>query len=420
MRNNLQLRTSIDWPAQMDGVGRCCRVMAAAMMVLLALCAGKVLAEVGNVEDPPQLVAFDIRIAGDELRTRIVIEFEQKPEYSYHLLASPARLVLDLPDTVFGFDESTAKARGLMDDIRYGRMAPGRSRIVFSSVGPMKVEMADVIENEADDSFRLVLDIAAVSDQEFGTLVIKQDWQANTVEVNSVPLPRPGDDDDKPFIVAIDPGHGGIDAGAKGRNGAQEKEITLALAKTLKSILDVRSDTRAILTRTDDRFVSLSERVRVARQHGADLFVSIHADSIRLKKIRGATVYTLSDKASDKMAQQLATRENRSDLIAGLSLDGEPEGVADILIDLTRRETQVFSINLARSVVGTFDGTIKLINNPHRSAGFRVLRALMYPLFWLSLVICQMWTMRSFFRTRSGVRKRQNCWARPFIPSAIR
>ncbi len=364
------------WSGQINVLSRSIRVAATAALVLLVVCAGKTLAEEVNAENSPQLVAFDIRVAGDELRTRVVIEFEQKPEYSYHLLASPARLVIDLPDTVFGFDESTAKARGLMDDIRYGKMAPGRSRIVFSSVGPMKVETAEIIENEADDSFRLVFDIAATSDEEFGTLVKKQDWQPKAPDdTANVSLPGADNDSNKPFIVAIDPGHGGIDAGAKGRNGAQEKEITLALAKSLKSILDVRPDTKVILTRTDDRFVSLSERVRVARQHGADLFVSIHADSIRLKKVRGATVYTLSEKASDKMAQQLATRENRSDLIAGLSLEGEPEGVADILIDLTRRETQVFSINLARSVVGTFDGTIKLINNPHRSAGFRVLRA---------------------------------------------
>jgi len=103
--------------------------------------------------------------------------------------------------------------------------------------------------------------------------------------------------------------------------------------------------------------------------------VSIHADSIRIRGVRGATVYTLSEEASDEMAHQLATQENRSDLLAGLSLEDEPDSVADILIDLTRRETQIFSVNLARSVIGTFDGVIKLINNPHRSAGFRVLRA---------------------------------------------
>ena len=147
------------------------------------------------------------------------------------------------------------------------------------------------------------------------------------------------------------------------------------MGEALKAVLDKYADIRLVMTRTDDRFVSLAERVRIARQHEADLFVSLHADSIRLRGVRGAAVYTMSDKASDRMAQQLAASENRSDLIAGLSLDDKPDGVADILIDLTRRETQLFSVGMARSVIESFDGSIKLINNPLRSAGFRVLRA---------------------------------------------
>lgn len=323
-----------------------------------------------------QLAAFDMRIAGDEIRTRIVIEFEQEPEFSYQFLDSPHRLVVDLPETIFSLGETAAEPRGLISDIRYGTMAPGRSRIVISSIGPMKAEVAKVMESETDNSFRLVFDLVAVSDVEFAELVESQKWdEIETGDTQSETATGALQGEEKPFTVAIDPGHGGIDAGARGRNGAQEKEITLALGKLLKEKLEADTGTRAILTRSDDHFVSLSERVRIARQHDADLFVSIHADSIRIRGVRGATVYTLSEEASDEMAHQLATQENRSDLLAGLSLEDEPDSVADILIDLTRRETQIFSVNLARSVVGTFDGAIKLINNPHRSAGFRVLRA---------------------------------------------
>ena len=329
-----------------------------------------------KAQQDAQLVAYDMRIAGDETRTRVVIEFEQRPDYSFHLLATPHRMVVDLPETVFGLEDQESQVRGLLSDVRFGLMAPGRSRIVFSAIGPVKPETVQVVENETDDGFRLVFDLVAISDREFAALMRKQEWPEKVrSEGKSARLPATDPREERPFTVAIDPGHGGIDAGARGRKGSQEKNLTLEMAETLKAVLDNYADIRVVMTRTDDRFVSLAERVRIARQHEADLLVSLHADSIRLRGVRGATVYTLSDKASDRMAQQLATRENRSDLIAGLSLEDQQDGVADILIDLTRRETQLFSIGMARAVIESFDGNIKLINNPMRSAGFRVLRA---------------------------------------------
>ena len=327
-------------------------------------------------QEQAQLVAFDMRVAGDAMRTRVVIEFEQRPEYSFHLLGSPHRMVVDLPETLFGFDDWENEPRGLLSDIRFGLMAPGRSRIVFTAIGPVKPDSVEIIENEAKDGYRLVLDLVAISDRESAALMHMQEWPEKVRSENkSARLPAADPRAQRSFTVAIDPGHGGIDAGARGRKGLQEKDLTLEMGETLKAMLDKYADIRVVMTRADDRFVSLAERVRIARQHEADLFVSLHADSIRLRGVRGATVYTLSDKASDRMAQQLATSENRSDLIAGLSLEDEPDGVADILIDLTRRETQLFSVGMARSVIDSFDGSIKLINNPMRSAGFRVLRA---------------------------------------------
>ena len=321
-----------------------------------------------------RLVAFDFRIAGDEARTRVIIEFEQKPDFSYYLLATPHRLVLDLPETVFGFKETAAGARGLLTDVRYGAMGPGRSRIVFTSNGPVKVIMADVMESLSDGTFKLVLDIASASSEEFDTLISQQRWDAaDTAEDGEAALTVGPDDGG--FTVAIDPGHGGIDTGAKGKGGTIEKDITLAMARELKTLLEKETDMDVFLTREDDSFVSLSERVRRARERAADMFVSIHADSIRVKGVRGATVYTLSERASDQLALQKALQENRSDLVAGLAIDDDQDAVADILIDLTRRETQVFSDSLAETVIGAFDGNIKLINNPRRSAGFRVLRA---------------------------------------------
>lgn len=338
------------------------------------LFAGFALAAKNAGEAADALVAFDIRVAGDDVRTRIVMEFEQKPEFSHHLLAAPYRLVVDLPETVFGFNDQAAKARGLLSDVRFGAMGPGRSRIVFTSVSPVKVVMADVMKSESDSTYRLVVDLAAIPDAEFAELISSQEWDVNALKDDQDDQPAP-EGDAAGFTVVIDPGHGGIDTGAKGQGGAQEKDITLAMAFILRDLLAKETGFNVVLTRHGDNFVSLSERVRRARLNEADMFVSLHADSLRVRNVRGATVYTLSEQASDQLANQKAEQENRSDLIAGLSLDEEPDLVADILFDLTRRETELFSDNLAMAVIQAFDGEVKLIKNPVRSAGFRVLRA---------------------------------------------
>jgi N-acetylmuramoyl-L-alanine amidase len=154
-----------------------------------------------------------------------------------------------------------------------------------------------------------------------------------------------------------------------------EKAITLAFALELKAKLSASGAYDVFMTRESDEFLRLDDRVRIARQHDADLFISVHADTISQKGIRGATVYTVSDKASDAEAQALADRENLSDRLAGIEIEEENHEVADILVDLIRRETHNFSIGFARSLVGELSSAVGLINNPHRSAGFRVLKA---------------------------------------------
>ncbi|MGO4835802.1 N-acetylmuramoyl-L-alanine amidase, partial [Rhizobiaceae sp. 2RAB30] len=168
---------------------------------------------------------------------------------------------------------------------------------------------------------------------------------------------------------------GGIDGGAEGPNGTVEKTITLAFALELRAKLAATGRYDVYMTRDKDDFLRLDERVRIARQHEADLLISIHADTIRVKGLRGATVYTVSDKASDAEAQALADRENLSDQLAGMSIEDQNHEVSDILVDLIRRETHNFSIRFARSLVGELSNNIEMINNPHRSAGFRVLKA---------------------------------------------
>lgn len=321
----------------------------------------------------PVNVAYTARLAGDETRTRIVIGFETAPDYRLRYLASPPRLVLDMDETAFGFSPDAFDRRGLVRDVRYGKGGKGRSRVVFGLAGPARVELAEVQAEEGSNGVRLVIDAAATDEAEFATLVAGSDWEgAAKGDRAGAAHARPKD---KPFTVVIDAGHGGIDSGARGVKGSMEKEVTLAFATALKDALEDLDDVKVVLTRSDDTFISLTGRLRIAHEASADLFVSLHADSIAVRRLRGATVYTLSDKASDAVAQSLVDQENREEGMIGHTLENAPEAIAGILIDLARKETRIFSSGLAEKIVASFAGQVQLINNPHRKAGFRVLQA---------------------------------------------
>jgi N-acetylmuramoyl-L-alanine amidase len=245
---------------------------------------------------------------------------------------------------------------------------------------------AKVQADESGKGHRLVLDAEMMPADQFADLVSKESWtgEDDTKDVGPVaPVENAGPGD---FLVAVDAGHGGIDTGAVASDGTTpEKDITLAFAKRLTDELNKQPGVKAFLTRDSDQYLSLSERVTIARQNHAALFISLHADTLKQKDIRGATVYTISDKSSDKLANDVAERENNSDKIAGTEAPTQPPAVADILMDLTRRETQAFSISLAQDVLNSFDGQISMINNPHRYAGFRVLQAPDVPSILLEL-----------------------------------
>ncbi len=357
--------------------------LAAWLFAFAALCA--VPAGAAGANNP--LLAYGARIVGDDARTRIVIDFDREPRFSVHYIANPERIVVDLPATAFGFPAKDLEARGLFKDIRYGAMDEGSARIVLTAARPVQLALAKVQSDENGNGHRLVLDAEMIDKQKFAELVKTQSWndQADAAETTSaIPQPEkaaPGD-----FVIAVDAGHGGIDTGAIGVDTkTEEKQVTLSFARALADRLNKEPGIKAFLTRDDDEFLSLSQRVLIARQNHAGLFISLHADTLKQKDIRGATVYTISDRASDKLAADLAERENLSDQIAGKETVAEPPEVADILLDLTRRETQAFSISLAESVLASFKDQVGTINNPHRHAGFRVLQAPDVPSILLEL-----------------------------------
>ena len=288
-------------------------------------------------------------------------------------LANPYRLVIDLPEVDFKDPAKPGEGRGLISDYRYGLIAPGKARIVLDLSGPVDIVNTFVLDPVDPEPARLVIDLVPTTAAAFAEAVARDRPADDTADARAGPYVRtPGSG--KPVVV-IDPGHGGIDSGASGKDGLLEKDVTLKFALELARQLRLGARLEPVLTRDKDDFVSLADRVGMAQRHRAALFVSVHADSVREKYVRGATVYTLSDDASDALAAALAARENRSDILAGLALEDQPDDVADILFDLARRETKNLAIRFAKSLVDDMDGTIPLNSNPWRRASFRVLKA---------------------------------------------
>lgn len=344
------------------------------MAVCLVLAVVFILTILQAASASDRLVAQSLKVAGDSARTRIVVQFDREPEFRWLLMRGPHRLVIDLPDTEFRF-HIPPLPKSMLTEVQHGNLGEGRTRLMMAFDTAFEVKRVDMIANEDGQGFRLVADLVAASEQQFEAAMAEQIEATGSTQVQSKGS-RVGKNGERKFRVVIDPGHGGIDTGAEGNSGTLEKTITLAFGLELKKKLEEGGQLEVFLTRDHDLFLRLDERVRIARQHEADLFISIHADAIRWKNFRGATVYTVSDKASDAEAAAKAIRENLADEIGGIQIEEEHQEVADILADLIRRETQGFSIRFARSLVGELSNVIGMIpKNPHRFAGFKVLRA---------------------------------------------
>lgn len=347
------------------------RLLLAGMLML-------VLSVAAAFADTP--VATGGRVVGDDARTRFVLDLSAEIQVSAFTLDEPYRVVLDLPEIRFDLPSgSGGEGRGLVSGWRYGLFAPGRSRVVLDVVAPVKIDRAFVIPSVEGQPARLVLDLVKTSREAFGEAMRDSERVREAAEdavvAKSDRLPDPaGSPRERPLVV-IDPGHGGVDSGTVSSGGVMEKDVVLAFAKVFQSRLEATGKVAVMLTRSDDHFLPLDERVRFARDHAADLFLSIHADSEHEGSVRGATVYTLSDKASDREAAALAAKENASDLIAGMVLSDKADDVTGILVDLTRRETRNFSTMFASDLVADLASATRMIRNPRRAAGFRVLLA---------------------------------------------
>ncbi|MBT4488575.1 MAG: N-acetylmuramoyl-L-alanine amidase [Rhodospirillaceae bacterium] len=326
-----------------------------------------------------ETIAQDIRVGIHRDKTRVVFDLSATVPYQIFVLADPYRIVVDLPEMQWQVPPAAARRKGgLIAGLRYGQYQAGNSRVVLDLKGPGIVGKSFFIPPSKSRGPRLVLDIRKSTRQAFLAAVRappKRVAESKAPPLSTKPKRQPTQ---KPLVV-IDPGHGGIDPGAIGVSGIFEKRVTLGMAQQVRKAILALGRHRVRLTRDRDSFIPLRRRVAIARAAGAELFLSIHADSIANRRVRGGGIYTLSETASDKESAALAAKENRADLIAGLNLNGHDDEVTSILIDLTQRETMNYSAQFATELVPQLRQLIHMRRKPHRFAGFVVLKALDVP-----------------------------------------
>ncbi|MDO7844653.1 N-acetylmuramoyl-L-alanine amidase [Sphingomonas immobilis] len=323
---------------------------------------------------------------------RIVIRFDDHVgKASSFLLAGPQRIAVDVDGASIGRKLS---ASGLVTAIRQGPRGDTGVRIVFDLARPAVVSSGRF----GNDGRDLTIALKTVDDATFaraaneGRLRFLPPFAFGTdvaaprpkyhlamavpASSRTLQLPRiDGDDDSRPLVV-IDAGHGGQDPGAiSPDDGRREKDVTLRIAKAIRAELLASGRVRVALTREDDRFIVLQERYGIARKLHADLFISVHCDSVGSGDATGASVYTLSEVASDKESARLAARENRADIIAGVNLASTSADISSILIDLTQRETMNSSASFARLLGREAQPLIPVKPNFHRMASLMVLKA---------------------------------------------
>ncbi len=326
--------------------------------------------------DGARPVVTDARLGVHGTTTRFVLALTAPAAYHVFLLADPDRAVIDLPDVDWRLPSGAEKGRGLITARRYGQFKPGVSRVVLDLAGPVAIAKSFALPPIGQAKDRIVIDLKPASRATFvaevyGALVRAPQPQPTPAAAPRPPRRRPGDR----HLIAIDPGHGGIDPGTIGPGGVFEKNITLAMARVLEKALRDTGRYDAMLTRDRDVFIELRDRIKIAQQAGAELFISLHADSISDGSVRGASVYTLSETSSDAEAAALAAKENRADALAGVDLSAHSQPVAQILIELTQRVTMNASAVLARDLVDELHGVGRLLPKTHRYAGFAVLKS---------------------------------------------
>jgi N-acetylmuramoyl-L-alanine amidase len=299
-----------------------------------------------------------IRLWAGPDNTRVVLDLSGSAQHSLQILKNPDRVVLDVAGARLASNARTAPAgTGLVKEVRMGRRPSGELRIVFDMMRPIQAKSFLTAPNNRY-GYRLVIDLG----------------QSQGVETPvKVEHARP---DARDLVIAVDAGHGGEDPGAIGKNGTREKDVVLAIARELALKINAEPGMKAVLTRNGDYFVPLRDRMRRARAQQADLFVSIHADSIRDRRVDGSSVYILSQRgATDEASRWLAERENASDLIGGVSLDDKDDVLASVLLDLSQSASLSASQVAAERVLRELNRVGEVRKPQVQQARFMVLKS---------------------------------------------
>jgi len=324
-------------------------------------------------------VIADIQIAPAATSTRIRLIASEEIPISAFVLSNPDRLIIETPDINFQLPpDSGVTSQGAIKSYRYGKIAADRARIVFDLASPMVP--GDIVKGTSmgGGAYTVSLFLTA-SDRENFDKVAQTAAISKAFKDLGPTIGAPAIPDNRPLIV-IDPGHGGNDLGATGVTGLFEKDVVLAFSIALAKKIEAQGLCRVLLTRDQDVFIPLDERVKIAHLHNAAVFLSIHGDTIAaVGDVRGSTVYVGDERSSDAEAAKVAEYENKADSAGGYTAQATDSSVADILGDLTLRETRTRSSLLARELVTRIADTTHLNRNPLRAAGFRVLRAVDIP-----------------------------------------
>lgn len=353
-----------------------CALLAQVPMVLAQDAAPAVVAPAAPVALPN---VMDVRVTGTEERARLVIDLASKTEFALVSLSGPNRLAIDVRAATMSVPQPTGEPAeaGLISQYTVEQAAPDRVRTTLVLSAAAQVQQAYILDPFEDQPARLVVDIIPATDEVFAENVERDRVASTTVPVADASTPAGGSElpiATRPLVV-IDPGHGGIDSGAETTNGIKEKDIVLAFALKLQELLVESGRFDVALTREDDTFLRLEERVALARTNKADIFISIHADSFQQPEIRGASVYTRDENATDVLDKVLADSENKTDVIAGFAMPQMAPEVVDILLDLMRREMRHQSFLAAQAIVHQLEPSVALRRFPVRQADFFVLQA---------------------------------------------
>lgn len=366
----------------MNRASRCAARLLSLILLSFLACLPVYAQEAG--ETPPAETAppalLDSRVTATPERARLVLDLTTPTEFAVYTLADPMRVVVELrAQTASAGEGPLPGGDGLVPDYRVTAVDEGRVRAELRLSGPAQVQQSYILEAFEDQPARLVIDLIPDTEARFlaGVRVPEGVEVPVVAELDGQEM-APGETAAAPAgsrpLILIDPGHGGVDGGARAANGLEEKHIVLAFALKLQHLLVETGRFDVALTRDTDMFLALADRVSLARQNQADLFISLHADSFDQPDVRGASVYTRGELATDALDRALAENENRVDLIAGFD-PPEDEMAVNVLVDFLSRETRRQSYLAAQALVEQLEPSIQLRRFPLRQADFFVLNS---------------------------------------------